>query len=136
MFGISYKTKCPCCGKIYEANHGGTSFYKIKGQEELGEYIEEWCPHCDKPYLRLNCDSNIILMRELGKTLNEAIECKISMVESHRQKACLRHYNLPFETIEKIKRECSFIYEIDLNKLYAYYDINKEDLIPSGVVFY
>lgn len=59
MFGIRYEVKCPFCGETYEADHGITNYYKIKGKEHLGEYVKEHHWECGNSFLRLCADENI-----------------------------------------------------------------------------
>lgn len=53
MFGLRYDTRCPYCNGVYEADHGITSYFKRKGLEDLGEYIEEHCRICGTTYYSL-----------------------------------------------------------------------------------
>jgi len=137
MFGITYQTKCPNCGQVYMADHGGTCYYKIKGKEYLGEYCEEVCHHCGKKYLCLCVDEEILGYKNSGKTLEEAIEFK-KQSEIIRHKPFSGRESLRKDQIEDIEMACKHVYEnVNIEDLYAYYEKLKEgELIISNIIFW
>ena len=132
MFGLRYDTKCPICGKVYEANHGITSYYKIRGKEHLGEYIEERHWECGAKYLRLCVDNCIFNMKESGISLEDAINKEIE----NKAKKLSYYKTLPEYIIESIKEECEHIYNnVTKDDLYLYYEgLTDDNLILSSSV--
>ena len=84
MFGIRYKVLCPKCKKLFEADHGITPYYKIKGKGR-GRYCAEWCTHCDHKFYRLELDETTFLARHRGLTIQEAVAERLSIIEFYRK---------------------------------------------------
>ena len=83
MFGIRYKVLCPKCKKLFEADHGITPYYKIKGKSN-GRYCVEWCTHCDHKFYRLELDEATFLARHRRLTIQEAVEERLKMIQFYR----------------------------------------------------
>ena len=133
MFGLRYDTKCPICGKNYEADHGITPYYKIRGKEHLGEYVEERHYECNSRYLRLCIDKKIYDMKNNGLPLEEAINREIRIWTNRRRNYMGASYELDQDTIDNITESCNNIYKnITEDDLYLFYDnLTDEDLIWS-----
>lgn len=80
MFGWRYDTICPFCHHKFEACHGISSCVRIRGHGDL-EYIDLWCPRCEKRYYRCLIDSFAFLQRMSGvkedEAMNEAVKMQL-----------------------------------------------------------
>lgn len=109
MFGIRYKVLCPKCKKMFEANHGITTYYKLPRQSHRFDYCVENCPHCKHSFFRIRLDEDIHSARIRGLTIDECVEEKLNMIHSYRTttldenkviRALIeKQYNIPSEEL-------------------------------------
>lgn len=127
MFGLQYEEKCPFCQKRFIANHGITTYYKIKDCG-TSEYVQEWCPHCGKSYMRCCYDNDIMALRHAGCTLEETIE---KVCEQFRSK----YGRLGDSSVKSLEKICRDVYSVDLIKICIPIDeLDEGDLIRSSCV--
>lgn len=132
MFGIRYEVKCPFCGETYEADHGITNYYKIKGKEHLGEYVEEHHWGCGNSFFRLCIDKDIYKLKTDGLTLEQAIEKTIEQIIAKYSYADKQ--TVTSEEYNRIKNECTHIYENVTEADIYVANVKDEDLIYSTTI--
>lgn len=137
MFGLQYELKCPYCGKTFIADHGITSYYKIKGYGDE-EYIVEHCRHCNKKYFRLCYSKDVMNMKNSGLTYEEAL-IKLEEKQNHANHFCFGNNVIPEEHLKFQKesriRRCNQVYFTKDEELYIDVEnINEDDLTQTSVV--
>lgn len=136
MFGLQYDLTCPYCGKTFLVDHGITSYYNIKGYEDI-EYIKEHCRCCGQSYFRACYGSDLMNMKLNKKTYEEAL-IELEKIDERKNKYYYSS-NVPEERLKEQEEHritsCNKVYSTDDKKLYINVtDVNKEDLIISDCV--
>ena len=139
MFGLQYKLKCPYCGKFFTADHGITSYFKIKGYGDT-EYVKEYCYNCGEEYFRRCCNSNAMNMKLKGLTYYEAmLELEKQDNEKNKKFIGIFYKEVPEQRLkeqeERRIENCNEVYSLKDEELYINIkDVDKNDLIHSSVV--
>ena len=125
MYGWHYKTICPFCNHVYEADHGITSELQIRGHGDLW-YIEELCPRCATEYYRCLIDSFAFLQRLSGVKEDDAVKVAISMRMYYYGN---KRSKFSEEMEERVREQYRAVYSMDERDLFiAQKIVDKEDL--------
>ena len=139
MFGLRYELKCPYCGKFFTADHGITSYFKIKGYGDT-EYVKEHCYNCSEAYFRRCCNRDAMNMKLKGLTYDEAI-LELEKQDDEKNKKGLGVFYKEI-TEQRLKEQeelrikyCNEVYSLKNEELYINIkDVDENDLTRSSVV--
>ena len=125
MFGWHYKTICPFCNHVYEADHGITAHVQIRNHGDLW-YIEERCPRCEKNYYRCLIDDYAFFLRLSGVKEDDAVNEAVRRCSHYYRSIRSTISSGVIDSIKKRYKEAYSITDKDLFVDCAF--VSKEDL--------
>lgn len=141
MFGLRYNLVCPKCKEIFEANHAGTSYYRIRGRPDDVEYIEEQCSECGYKYYRACIDYNEcgddFKYQGQGLSVDEIRSLLIGDLLKMRRASGVLTPRIHSGELESLSKRARIVSEMeDEDCIIPVSSVKKEDIEVKDVVFW